>query len=70
MVKIFLQLQENLMGIENASESVLNKKKGLVNQKSGSRSNGRGCTSRFPLMEQALYDDYEEAWDEGKTIKR
>ena len=37
-----------------------------VNQKRGSRSNGRGCTSRFPLREQALYDDYKKTRDEGK----
>ena len=42
----------------------------LVNQKRGSRSDDKGCTSRFPLMEQALYDDYKKARDEGKTIKR
>ena len=28
-----------------------------------------GCTSRFPLLEQALYGDYKKVRDEGKTIK-
>ena len=48
----------------------LKQEESLVNQKRGGRSNGRGCTSRFPLMEQALYDDFKKARDEGKTIKR
>ena len=48
----------------------LKQEESLVNEKRGSSSNGRGCTSRFPLMEQALYDDYKKARDEGKTIKR
>ena len=34
----------------------LKQEESLVNQKRVSRSNGRSCTSRFPLMEQALYD--------------
>ena len=32
----------------------IKQEKSLVNQKHGSRSNGRGCNSRFPLMKQAL----------------
>ena len=48
----------------------LKQEESLVNQKRGSRSNGRGCTSRFRLMEQPLYDDYKKTRDEGKTIKR
>ena len=41
-----------------------------MNQKRGSRSNGRGCTSRFPLMEQTWFNDCKKARDEGKIIKR
>ena len=48
----------------------LKQEKGLVNQKRGSRSNGRGCTSRFPLMEQTWFNDCKKARDEGKIIKR
>ena len=48
----------------------LKQEESLVNQKRGSRSNGRDCTSRFPLMEQALYNDHKKARDEGNTIKR
>ena len=62
-VKIILQLQESLMWIEKALESYKNKSKSPVNQKHGSRSNCRGCTSRFPLMKQALYDYYKKARD-------
>ena len=47
----------------------LKQEESLLNQKCRSRSNGRGCTSRFPLLEQALYGDYKKVRDEGKTIK-
>ena len=49
---------------------LLKQEESIVNQKRGSRSNGTNCTSRFPLIEQALYDCYEKAWGQGKTIKR
>ena len=49
---------------------LLKQEESKVNQKRGSRSNGRDCTSRFPLMEQALHNCYEKAWGQGKTIKR
>ena len=41
-----------------------------MNKKHGSRSNGKGCTSRIPLIEQAFSDYYKKARDEWKTIKR
>ena len=40
----------------------------LENQKRERRSNGRGCTSRFLVMQQALYDYYKKKQHEGKTI--
>ena len=49
--------------------ALLKQEESLVNQKRGSRSNARGCTSRFPLMEQAFYDDYKKSRDKGKPIK-
>ena len=48
----------------------LKQEESLVSQKRGNRSNGRVYTSKFPLVEQTLYDDYKKARDEGKTIKR
>ena len=48
----------------------LKQEESLVNQKRGSRSNGRSCTSRFRLMEQSLYGDYKKTRDGGETIKR
>ena len=47
----------------------LKQEESLVNQKCGSRSNGRGCTLWFQVMEQALYGDYKKARDEGKQSK-
>ena len=41
---------------------LLKQEESIVNQKRGSRSNGTNCTSRFPLIEQAMYDCYEKAW--------
>ena len=40
--------------VDRKHRNWLKQEKGLVNQKRGSRSNGRGCNSRFPLMRQAL----------------
>ena len=39
-------------------------------QKHSSKASGRGCTAKYPIMEDALYTEYNEARAKGKFLKR
>ena len=39
-------------------------------QKHSSKASGRGCTAKYPIMEDVLYAEYKEARAKGTFIKR
>ena len=39
-------------------------------QKHSSKASARGCTAKYPIMEDALYAEYKEARAKGKFLKR
>ena len=42
----------------------------IQQQKHSSKASGRGCTVKYPIMEDALYAVYKEARVKGKFFKR
>ena len=42
----------------------------IQQQKHSSKASGRGCTAKYPIMEDALYAEYKEARAKGKFLKR
>ena len=39
-------------------------------QKNSSKASGRGCTAKYPVMEDVLYTEYKEARAKGNFLKR
>ena len=42
----------------------------IQQQKHYSKASGIGCTTKYPIMEDALYAEYKEARAKGKFLKR
>ena len=42
----------------------------IQQQNHSSKASGRGCTAKYPIMEDALYAEYKEARAKGKFLKR
>ena len=62
MVKIFLFIASRKFNVDRKRiREWLKQEESLVNQTRVSRSDG--CTSRFLMMEQELYDNYKKARD-------
>ena len=47
----------------------LKNKKNIQQQKHSSKASGKGCTAKYPIMEDALYAEYKEARAKGKFLK-
>ena len=42
----------------------------IQHQKHSSKASGRGCTAKYPIMEDALYAEYKDVRSKGKVVKR
>ena len=42
----------------------------IQQQKHSSKTSGRGCIAKYPIMEDTLYDEYKEARAKEKFLKR
>ena len=48
----------------------VNSEEKIQKQKPKSKASGRGCTSKYPIMEGILYDEYKQGRENGRIIKR
>ena len=42
----------------------------IQQQKHSSKASGKGCTTKYPIMEDALYAEYKKTRAKGKFLKK
>ena len=59
-----------MFGVDRKQVRTWLKNKIIQQQKHSSKASERGCTAKYPIMEDALYAEYKEARAKGKFLKR
>ena len=60
-----------MFGVNRKQVRTLLKNEEIIQQqKHSGKASGRGCTAKYPIMEDALYAEYKEARAKGKFLKR